>query len=44
LSHYDIEWPKEYNGKRPPNTYVTEACFPPAGARMRVRKRETRAV
>ena len=44
LSHYDIEWPDEYNGKRPSNVYITEACFQPSGARMRVRKRVTPAV
>ncbi|KAM7190073.1 cytochrome p450 [Rhypophila sp. PSN 637] len=39
LRNYDIEWPREYEGKRPPNVYVAEACFPPKGARMRIRRR-----
>lgn len=43
LRNYDVEWPGEYGGKRPPNYYLTEACFPPKGARMRIRKREVPA-
>ncbi|KAK3313121.1 cytochrome P450 [Apodospora peruviana] len=44
LTHYDVEFPNEYNGQRPPNVYVTEAHFPPAGARIRVRRRESPAI
>lgn len=43
LKHYDIEWPEDYAGKRPENVYITEACFPPKGARMRVRRRAVAA-
>ncbi|KAM7221982.1 cytochrome p450 [Rhypophila decipiens] len=43
LKNYDIEWPSEYEGRRPPNVYVAEACFPPKGARMRIRRREVPA-
>ncbi|KAM7207919.1 cytochrome p450 [Naviculisporaceae sp. PSN 640] len=43
LRGYDVEWPEQYGGKRPPNYYLTEACFPPKGARIRIRKREAPA-
>ena len=40
LRHYDVRFPDEYRGKRPPNRWVAEACFPPAGVRVCVRRRE----
>ncbi|KAI1112924.1 cytochrome P450 [Nemania sp. NC0429] len=39
LMNYDIEYPPEYDGKRPENYWRTTAFFPPVGARMRVRRR-----
>ncbi|TDZ46961.1 Cytochrome P450 monooxygenase tenB [Colletotrichum trifolii] len=39
LGHYDIEFPAEYNGKRPPNYWMTEALFPPDHVKIRIRKR-----
>ncbi|KAH9907915.1 cytochrome P450 [Xylariomycetidae sp. FL2044] len=43
LMNYDIAFPAEYGGKRPPNVWVTEACFPPPNARIRIRRREKSA-
>jgi hypothetical protein len=40
LRNYDLEFPPEYNGKRPANVWVTEALFPPPGARIRVKRRK----
>ncbi|KAI1277907.1 cytochrome P450 [Xylaria sp. FL0933] len=40
LMKYDIEFPPEYDGKRPQNHWITDAIFPPEGVRMRVRRRE----
>ncbi|CCF32918.1 cytochrome P450 [Colletotrichum higginsianum] len=40
LGHYDVEFPAEYNGKRPENYWLTEACFPPDGARVRIRRKK----
>ncbi|KAK2009715.1 cytochrome P450 [Colletotrichum eremochloae] len=39
LGHYDVEFPPEYNGKRPENYWLTEACFPPDGARIRIKRK-----
>ncbi|KAI0205956.1 cytochrome P450 [Astrocystis sublimbata] len=39
LMHYDLEFPSEYNGKRPQAKWVTDAIFPPEDARIRVRRR-----
>ena len=39
LRNYDIEFPESYNGQRPPNVWVTEALFPPNGAKIRVKRR-----
>ncbi|GKT72858.1 cytochrome P450 [Colletotrichum tofieldiae] len=40
LGHYDVEFPPEYDGKRPENYWLTEACFPPDGARIRIRRKK----
>ncbi|TQN67157.1 Cytochrome P450 monooxygenase tenB [Colletotrichum shisoi] len=40
LGHYDVEFPAEYNGKRPENYWLAEACFPPDGARVRIRRKK----
>ncbi|KAF3799970.1 Cytochrome P450 monooxygenase tenB [Colletotrichum gloeosporioides] len=39
LGHYDVEFPAEYNGQRPPNYWMTEALFPPEGAKIRIRRK-----
>ncbi|KAK1995130.1 cytochrome P450 [Colletotrichum falcatum] len=39
LGHYDVEFPPEYKGNRPQNYWLTEACFPPDGVRIRIRRR-----
>jgi hypothetical protein len=39
LKHYDIEFPPEYKGKRPPNRQVAELQAPPAGVKIIVRRR-----
>ncbi|OHE96230.1 cytochrome P450 [Colletotrichum orchidophilum] len=39
LGHYDIEFPPEYNGKRPENYWLTEALFPPDGVKIRIRRK-----
>jgi cytochrome P450 len=39
LVNYDVEFPKEYNGKRPQSKWVTEACFPPEDAIVRVKRK-----
>ncbi|RWA14418.1 hypothetical protein EKO27_g685 [Xylaria grammica] len=39
LMNYDIEFPPEYDGKRPQNHWLTDACFPPEGVKMRVRRK-----
>ncbi|PWY94780.1 cytochrome P450 [Aspergillus sclerotioniger CBS 115572] len=39
LKHYDIEFPPEYKGQRPPNRQVAELQAPPAGVKIRVKRR-----
>ncbi|KAM6513676.1 hypothetical protein FALCPG4_016050 [Fusarium falciforme] len=39
LGHYDLEFPKEYGGKRPENTWIAEALFPPDGVKVMVKRR-----
>ncbi|KAM0438563.1 hypothetical protein ACHAPT_001314 [Fusarium lateritium] len=39
LRNYDIAFPKEYEGKRPPNVWMAEAVLPPDGARIMVKRR-----
>jgi cytochrome P450 len=40
LMNYDIKYPDEYQGKRPPNRWLTEANMPPVGARIMVKRRK----
>lgn len=40
LKNYDIRFPESYGGKRPPNTWVAEAVFPPDGAKIQVKRRK----
>lgn len=44
LTHYDLEFPPEYNGKRPENYWLTEAVFPPDGAKIIIRRKENTVV
>ncbi|KAK3385379.1 cytochrome P450 [Podospora didyma] len=44
FTRYDVEFPEEYQGKRPPNVWVAEALFPPTGARIRARRRKSEAI
>ncbi|KAJ4312060.1 hypothetical protein N0V84_010133 [Fusarium piperis] len=39
LRNYDIAFPKEYEGKRPPNVWMAEAVLPPEGVRIRIKRR-----
>lgn len=39
LRNYDIAFPNEYNGQRPPNVWLAEAVFPPEGAKIMVKRR-----
>jgi len=39
LLNYDIEFPEEYEGKRPDVRWVAEVLMPPSGAKIRVRRR-----
>ncbi|KAI1342223.1 cytochrome P450 [Xylariaceae sp. FL0016] len=40
LMNYDIEFPNEYQGKRPPQRWMAEATVPPPGVKLRVRRRK----
>lgn len=40
VMNYDIELPKEYEGKRPKSKWVAEAIFPPSEGRIRVKRRK----
>jgi cytochrome P450 len=40
LTNYDIEFPPEYRGKRPSQQWLAEAMVPPAGVKIRVRRRK----
>jgi cytochrome P450 len=40
LINYDVELPPEYNGRRPQNNWLTDACFPPEDVRIRVKRKE----
>ncbi|KAI3325750.1 cytochrome P450 [Xylariaceae sp. AK1471] len=40
LMNYDVEFPPEYNGKRPQNNWLTDACFPPQDVKVRVKRKE----
>lgn len=39
LLNYEIEFPEEYEGKRPQVIWMTEVLMPPSGATIRVRRR-----
>ena len=39
LQNYDVKFPDEYGGKRPPNRWMTEAVVPPAGVKVLVKRR-----
>ncbi|KAF4986798.1 hypothetical protein FGRMN_10678 [Fusarium graminum] len=38
---YDIKFPDEYEGKRPPNTWIAETINPPSGVQIMVKRRQT---
>lgn len=40
LTHYDLEFPEEYGGKRPENKWLTEVNMPPKGVEVLVRRRQ----
>lgn len=40
LENYDVQFPEEYGGIRPKNKWMAEAFAPPAGARIKVKKRK----
>ncbi|KAI0131963.1 cytochrome P450 [Xylariales sp. AK1849] len=39
LLNYDIRLPREYDGRRPDNQWVAEACMPPKGVKLSVKRR-----
>lgn len=39
LKHYDLEFPPEYKGKRPPNGQAAELTIPPPNVKIRVKRR-----
>jgi cytochrome P450 len=41
VTNYDLEFPKEYHGQRPKNTWLAEAMFPPTRGKIRIRRRAT---
>ncbi|KAK2042911.1 cytochrome P450 [Colletotrichum somersetense] len=43
LKHYDLEFPPEYNGRRPMNRQVAELQAPPKNVKIRVRRRAEKA-
>ncbi|KAK7430970.1 hypothetical protein QQZ08_002499 [Neonectria magnoliae] len=40
LRNYNLEFPEEYNGQRPPNTWLAGAVFSPKGVKIMVKRRE----
>lgn len=40
LEKYDLQFPAEYNGQRPPNVWIAEAMFPSPGAQIQIRSRQ----
>ncbi|KAM3530289.1 hypothetical protein MY4038_004971 [Beauveria bassiana] len=40
LTHYDIGWPEDYQGKQPPSVWQGELSEPPPGARILVKRRK----
>ncbi|KAM0563067.1 hypothetical protein ACHAPJ_001912 [Fusarium lateritium] len=43
LRNYDVKFPDEYEGKRPPNYWLAEANIPPTGVNILVKRRERKA-
>lgn len=43
LMRYDVEFPKAYEGKRPPNIWMTEANLPPPGVKIMVKRKKSSA-
>ncbi|KAI0131891.1 cytochrome P450 [Xylariales sp. AK1849] len=43
VTNYDVNFPPEYEGKRPPNVWMTEANFPPPKVKIRIKRRENNA-
>ncbi|KAF3015065.1 hypothetical protein G7054_g2032 [Neopestalotiopsis clavispora] len=41
LTHYDLELPESYDGKRPPNTWFVGFGIPPLDAKIRVKRRKS---
>ncbi|EGX88219.1 alcohol dehydrogenase, putative [Cordyceps militaris CM01] len=40
LTHYDLAWPAEYQGKQPPSIWQAELSVPPPRARILVKRRK----
>lgn len=40
VCNYDLKFPDEYMGVRPENEWLSEACLPPSGGRIMVRRRQ----
>jgi tenellin biosynthesis cytochrome P450 monooxygenase len=40
LKHYDVQFPPQYHGQRPPNVWIAELAIPPPGAKVQVRRRK----
>ena len=40
LMSYDLEFPPEYNGKRPPGVWQAESMVTPPGVKPRVKRRK----
>ncbi|KAJ4266123.1 hypothetical protein NW762_004102 [Fusarium torreyae] len=43
LRNYDVKFPDEYEGKRPPNYWLAEANLPPNGVDILIKRRERKA-
>lgn len=41
LTHYDLELPESYDGKRPPNTWFVGFGIPPLDAKIRVKRKKS---
>ncbi|KAL3466934.1 cytochrome P450 [Aspergillus heterothallicus] len=39
LTNYEMRFPEGYGGERPPNRWLAEALFPPAGVKVLVKRR-----
>lgn len=39
LQNYDVKFPEEYGGQRPPNRWMAEAVVPPDGVKVLVKRR-----